>query len=103
MLYKDQTMKITASCDVNMMTKSVVSIAAIVGYNHCHMLWYGIKDALHVSVGCSSPCGFHILPKLIWCSSRGCILGQSLCKHGPHVSWIGDRSGEQAEQGSNSI
>ncbi|GFY02674.1 uncharacterized protein TNCV_3505541 [Trichonephila clavipes] len=28
---------------------------------------------------------FHTLPKLIWCSSWGCNLGQSLSNHGPHV------------------
>ncbi|PRD28836.1 UNVERIFIED_CONTAM: hypothetical protein NCL1_31251 [Trichonephila clavipes] len=31
------------------------------------------------------PRSFHTLPKLIWCSSWGCNLGQSLSNHGPHV------------------
>ncbi|GFT74167.1 hypothetical protein TNCV_2717061 [Trichonephila clavipes] len=35
MLYKDQTFKIPALCDVWMMKKSVASVAVIVGYNPC--------------------------------------------------------------------
>ncbi|GFV85222.1 DUF5641 domain-containing protein [Trichonephila clavipes] len=35
MLCKDQKIKITASCDVWMMTKSVINVAATVGYNRC--------------------------------------------------------------------
>ncbi|GFV93697.1 uncharacterized protein TNCV_365981 [Trichonephila clavipes] len=35
-MYEGQTIKNTASCDVSMMTKSIVSVAAIVAYNHCH-------------------------------------------------------------------
>ncbi|GFW20263.1 uncharacterized protein TNCV_1855861 [Trichonephila clavipes] len=31
------------------------------------------------------PSSFPTLPKLIWCSSWGCNLGQSLSNHGPHV------------------
>ncbi|PRD34972.1 UNVERIFIED_CONTAM: hypothetical protein NCL1_12936 [Trichonephila clavipes] len=64
MLYKDQMMKITASCDVWMTTKSVVSVASIVVYNRCHTPRHRIKEALDVWVGYSSPC----------C----CIPGQSL-------------------------
>ncbi|GFX48677.1 hypothetical protein TNCV_407861 [Trichonephila clavipes] len=74
-----------ASCDVWLMTKPVVSVAAIVGYNSSQMPWDRIKDVLVASLRYSTPYGFHILPKLIWCSSRGLIPGQSLCKHGPHV------------------
>ncbi|GFU87638.1 uncharacterized protein TNCV_2935601 [Trichonephila clavipes] len=33
------------------------------------------------------PSSFHTLPKLIWCDSWGCNLGQSLSNHGPHVSY----------------
>ncbi|GFX33371.1 uncharacterized protein TNCV_812331 [Trichonephila clavipes] len=76
MLYKDQTIKITASCDVWMMTKSVASIDAIVGYNHCHTPRHRINEAFDVSLGYSSRCGIHILPKLIRCSSGWCIPGQ---------------------------
>ncbi|GFU90285.1 uncharacterized protein TNCV_2717431 [Trichonephila clavipes] len=36
-VYKHQTIKITDSCDVWMMTKSVFRVATIVVYNHCHM------------------------------------------------------------------
>ncbi|GFT87747.1 uncharacterized protein TNCV_4000961 [Trichonephila clavipes] len=89
MLYKDQTIEITASYDTWMMTKSVVSVAAIVDYNHCHTARHRVKEALDVFLGYSSPCGFHILQKFILCSNGWCILGTSLCKHGPHV---GDRS-----------
>ncbi|GFV81218.1 uncharacterized protein TNCV_4772461 [Trichonephila clavipes] len=31
------------------------------------------------------PSSFHTLPKLIWCSSWGCNLGQSLSNHELHV------------------
>ncbi|GFS64922.1 uncharacterized protein TNCV_1584231 [Trichonephila clavipes] len=68
MLYKDQTIKITASCDV-WMTKSIVSVATIVGYNCCHTPQHRIKEALDVFLGHSIPRGLPILPKLIWCSS----------------------------------
>ncbi|GFS57754.1 uncharacterized protein TNCV_2908691 [Trichonephila clavipes] len=85
MLYKDRHIKITASCDVWMMKKSVVSAAAIVDYNRCHTPRHGIKEAFDVSFRYSSTCGFLILPKLIWRKSDWCIPGQSLCKHGSHV------------------
>ncbi|GFX62863.1 hypothetical protein TNCV_3351891 [Trichonephila clavipes] len=67
MLYKDQTIKIT-SCAEWMMTKLVVSVATIVGYNRCHTLRHRIKKALDVSLGYSSPFDFRVLPKLIWTS-----------------------------------
>ncbi|GFS62971.1 uncharacterized protein TNCV_2054461 [Trichonephila clavipes] len=98
MLYKDQTILIAASCDVWMITISVVSIAAIKDYNSCHTPRHRIKEALDVSLGYSSPCGFHILPKLIWCSIGWCIPVQSLCKHGPHVSDWRDRENKQAKK-----
>ncbi|GFS96537.1 uncharacterized protein TNCV_3943361 [Trichonephila clavipes] len=85
MLYRDQTIKITASCDVWTMTKSVVSVAAIVDYNRCLTPRHRIKESLVVPLGFNSLCGFHILPKLIWCRSGWCIPRQSLCKHGPRV------------------
>ncbi|GFV59462.1 hypothetical protein TNCV_4921531 [Trichonephila clavipes] len=65
--------KITASCDKWIMTKSVASVAAIGDYNHCHMPRQRIKEALDVSLEYSSPCGFHILPNLICCTSEWCI------------------------------
>ncbi|GFV53798.1 uncharacterized protein TNCV_1592211 [Trichonephila clavipes] len=79
-LYKDQTIKITASCDVWRRTKLAVRGAAIVGYNHFHTPRHKIKEALDVPavpLGYSSPCGFPVLPKLIWCSSGECIQGES--------------------------
>ncbi|GFY11936.1 hypothetical protein TNCV_4974361 [Trichonephila clavipes] len=85
MLYKDERIKITVFCDVGMIITSVVNVATNFGYNLCHTPRYRIKEASDVSLRYSSPWGFHILPKLIWCSSRECIPGQSLCKHGPHA------------------
>ncbi|GFX80138.1 hypothetical protein TNCV_2107841 [Trichonephila clavipes] len=57
MLYKDQTIEVTAFCDVWMRIKSVVSVAAIIRYNRCHAHQQGIKEALGVSLRYSSPCG----------------------------------------------
>ncbi|GFS92832.1 uncharacterized protein TNCV_1162201 [Trichonephila clavipes] len=67
MVYKDQI----DSSEVWMIIKSVVSAAAIMGCNHCHTPRHRIKEALDVSLGYgyNSPRGFHILPKLICCSS----------------------------------
>ncbi|GFS71104.1 uncharacterized protein TNCV_5049071 [Trichonephila clavipes] len=84
-MYEDQAIKITASCDSWMRTKSVIRVAAISGYSRCHTLRHRIKETLDVSLVYGSPCGFHILSKLIWCSSGGCIPGQLLWKRGPHV------------------
>ncbi|GFX01206.1 transposable element Tcb1 transposase [Trichonephila clavipes] len=64
MLYKDETIKITISCNVWMMTKSVVSVAAIVGYNHCHTPRHRIKEALDVSLGYRSPSSFKHIAKV---------------------------------------
>lgn len=83
--YKDQMIGCTTSCEVRKMMKSVVTVAATAGYNHCCMPRHWIKDNLDVLVGYSSPCCFHILPKLIWCSSTWCILGQSFCNHRPDI------------------
>ncbi|GFW32529.1 hypothetical protein TNCV_676871 [Trichonephila clavipes] len=85
MLYKDQTIKITASCDEWMMTNSAVSVSDIVGYSHCYAPQHKSKEALDVSLGYTSPCGFSILPKLVCCSRGWCIPGQSLCKQGLYV------------------
>ncbi|GFW36674.1 uncharacterized protein TNCV_1956741 [Trichonephila clavipes] len=51
MLYKDQTITVTASCDLWMMTESVVSVDVIIGYNWCHTPRHRIKEALDVSLG----------------------------------------------------
>ncbi|GFY30534.1 hypothetical protein TNCV_3522971 [Trichonephila clavipes] len=78
------------------MAKLEVSVATIIGYNRCTRL--GIEsEALDVFLGYSSPSGFHILQKLIWCSSGG-VWASMGCTFS-----IGDRSAEQAGQGSNSI
>ncbi|GFS90706.1 hypothetical protein TNCV_3771301 [Trichonephila clavipes] len=67
------------------MTKSVVSVAAIVGRKGYHTHKYRIKEVMDVFLGYSSPCGFDALQKFISCSNGWCIPGQSLCKRGPHV------------------
>ncbi|GFT06041.1 hypothetical protein TNCV_1594741 [Trichonephila clavipes] len=51
-----------------MIAKSVDLAAIIVGYGHGHTARYRITDALNVFLWYSSPCGFHMLSKLIWCS-----------------------------------
>ncbi|GFS95880.1 hypothetical protein TNCV_2259451 [Trichonephila clavipes] len=61
------------------MTISVVSVAVIDRYNSCHTPGHKINRGLDVSSGYSSPCVFHMLPKLIWCSSGWCTLNL-LCK-----------------------
>ncbi|GFX51891.1 uncharacterized protein TNCV_3063091 [Trichonephila clavipes] len=99
MLYKDQMIKITASCNVWMMIKSVVSVARNAGYNHCNTLRHEIKEALNVFLGYRSPCGFHILAKLIWCNREWCIPVQSLCKHEPHTfALVIDRENKQVKE-----
>ncbi|PRD23139.1 UNVERIFIED_CONTAM: hypothetical protein NCL1_47226 [Trichonephila clavipes] len=51
MLYKDQAIEISASCDMWIMINLVVSEDAIVGYNRCHKPQHRFKDALEVSLG----------------------------------------------------
>ncbi|GFT05043.1 hypothetical protein TNCV_530981 [Trichonephila clavipes] len=68
-----------------MTTKSIVSVATIVGFNRCHTPRHRLKDALDVSLEYGCLCGLDMLPKLIWCSSGWCIRSQSLGKHGRHV------------------
>ncbi|GFV27317.1 uncharacterized protein TNCV_3795121 [Trichonephila clavipes] len=46
---------------------------------------HSFKEILDVFVGYSRPSSFQTLPKLIWCGSCGCNLGQSLSSHRPHV------------------
>ncbi|GFU91204.1 hypothetical protein TNCV_4925341 [Trichonephila clavipes] len=78
-----------------MITKSVDCVVTIAGYNPCHTSRHRIKEALDVSLGCSSPFGFHRLSELIWFNSGLCITSQSLCNHGPHAfdwGWIGRTS-----------
>ncbi|GFY26294.1 uncharacterized protein TNCV_24921 [Trichonephila clavipes] len=55
MLYEDQTIQITASYEVWMMTKSIVNVAAIVGYNRCPTPRHRIEESLDVSLGYKSP------------------------------------------------
>ncbi|GFX26838.1 uncharacterized protein TNCV_1840111 [Trichonephila clavipes] len=52
------------------------------------------------SWGTAVSSSFHTLPKLIWCGSWGCDLGQSLSNHVPHVFyrrkvWRASRPGKQ--------
>ncbi|GFW19538.1 hypothetical protein TNCV_1604301 [Trichonephila clavipes] len=74
-----------------MTTKSVDSVATIVGYTHCHMSRHSIKEVLDVSLGYSSPCGFHILQKFIWCGNGG-VSRARRCASMDHTFSIGDRS-----------
>ncbi|GFY09552.1 uncharacterized protein TNCV_4322301 [Trichonephila clavipes] len=93
-LYKDQTIKITASCDVWMMTKSVVCVATIVGYNRCHTPRHSIKKALDVSLGFGS---LHVASTYCQSSSgvaAGGVSRGSRCSSMDHTFSIGVRSGE---------
>ncbi|GFX38322.1 hypothetical protein TNCV_3813681 [Trichonephila clavipes] len=45
------------------MTKSVVGVAAILGYNHCNLPRHRIKVALDVSLGYRSPCSITYMAK----------------------------------------
>ncbi|GFW66490.1 uncharacterized protein TNCV_3310091 [Trichonephila clavipes] len=58
--------------DERTLPESVDRVAAIVGDHRCHTPRH-------------SSSSFHTLPKLIWCGSWGCNLGQSLSNHGPQV------------------
>ncbi|GFX61702.1 transposable element Tc1 transposase [Trichonephila clavipes] len=44
------------------------------------------QPTLDVFLGYSRPSSFHLLPKLIWCGSWRCNLGQSLSNHEPQVA-----------------
>ncbi|GFX12604.1 hypothetical protein TNCV_3157251 [Trichonephila clavipes] len=79
------------------MMKLVVNADVIAGYNRFHTPRHRIKDTLDVTSGYSSPCSFHRLPKLIWCSIGGRI-PESRCASNYHTFRIGDRSIEQAGQ-----
>ncbi|GFW74277.1 uncharacterized protein TNCV_2524801 [Trichonephila clavipes] len=65
--------------------ESVARVAAIVGDHRCHTPRYGFKETLDVFLRYSRPSSLHTLPKLIWCGSWGCNMGQPLSNHGPHV------------------
>ncbi|GFT39983.1 uncharacterized protein TNCV_2110861 [Trichonephila clavipes] len=87
-------------CGVWFLPESVARVAAIVGDHRCHTPRHLFKETLDVFWGYSRPCCFHSLPKLIWCGSWGCNLGQSLSNYGPHVfyrrkirraSWLGKK------------
>ncbi|GFY21971.1 hypothetical protein TNCV_3296151 [Trichonephila clavipes] len=69
--------KITASGDVWMMPKSVVSVIAIVGFNPCHTPQYRIKEALDVSL--SSATSHHDISKLE--SDHRDVAGRSCIQH----------------------
>ena len=85
MLTKYQMIKFIDFCEVWFLPKSVATVAAIVGDHRCHTPRHWFKETLDVFLGYSRPSRFHTLPKLIWCGSWGCNLGQSLSNHGPHV------------------
>ncbi|GFU73738.1 hypothetical protein TNCV_1659511 [Trichonephila clavipes] len=99
MLYKDQTIKITTSCDVWMMTKSVVSFATIVGYNDCHTPRHRIKG-----FGCIVEVqqSMHLpsIAKVDFVKQGSWTLR---CENMDNMFLIVDRSGEHTGQESNSI
>ncbi|GFW64276.1 hypothetical protein TNCV_2415261 [Trichonephila clavipes] len=87
------------------MTKSIVSVAAIVGYKCCHTPRHRIKEVFDVSLGYSS---LHVAST--YCQScSGVAVGggggsrDNRCASVDHAFSIGERSGKQAGQGSNSI
>ncbi|GFS54353.1 uncharacterized protein TNCV_4808621 [Trichonephila clavipes] len=77
--------KFIVFCEVWFLPESVARVATIVGDHRCHMPLHLFKETLDVFLGYSIPSSFHALPKLIWCGSWGCNLGQSLSNHGSHV------------------
>ncbi|GFX67158.1 hypothetical protein TNCV_2185051 [Trichonephila clavipes] len=84
-----------------MMTKLLISVATIVGFNRCHTNHHKIKQALDVTLGNSSPCGVHIIP--ICGVAVGGVSRSSRCAIMDHTFLVSDRSEEQAGKGSNSI
>ncbi|GFU92775.1 uncharacterized protein TNCV_3683221 [Trichonephila clavipes] len=72
-------------CEVGFLPESVARVAATVGDHLCHTPRHSFRETLDVVLGYSRPSSFHTLPKLFWCGSWGCNLGQSLSNHGPHV------------------
>ncbi|GFU34406.1 uncharacterized protein TNCV_1991791 [Trichonephila clavipes] len=86
-------------CAVWFLPESVARVAAIVRHHHCYTPQRWFKETSDVFLGYSRPINFHTLPKLIWCGSSGCNLGQSL----NNMFSIYERSGERAGQESNSI
>ncbi|GFS66491.1 uncharacterized protein TNCV_3857131 [Trichonephila clavipes] len=72
-------------CEVRFLPESLARVASIVGDHRCHTPWQLFKETLDVFLGYSGPSNFPSLPKLIWCGSWACNLGQSLSNHGPHV------------------
>ncbi|GFX94655.1 uncharacterized protein TNCV_3088841 [Trichonephila clavipes] len=100
MLTKYQIIKFIDLCEVWFLPESVAKLAVIVGDHHRHTTRQGFKETSDVFCWYSRPNSFHTLPKLIWCGSWKCNLGQSLSNHGPHV--FGKIYEKRADQGSNS-
>ncbi|GFX60586.1 uncharacterized protein TNCV_3061591 [Trichonephila clavipes] len=96
MLTKYQMIKFIDFCEVWFLPESVARVAAIVGDHRCHTSRHLLKDILDVFLRYNRPSSFHTLPKVTCCGRWGCNLGQLLFS-------IGERSGERAGQGSNSI
>ncbi|GFU85612.1 uncharacterized protein TNCV_1719031 [Trichonephila clavipes] len=72
-------------CEVWFLPESVARVPAIVGDHCCHMPRHCFKETLDVFLEYSRPSSLHTLPKLFWCGSWGCNLGQSLSNLGPHI------------------
>ncbi|GFW32502.1 uncharacterized protein TNCV_676601 [Trichonephila clavipes] len=68
--------------------------------SHCAPCYFFNQASFIPLVSFYRPSSFPTLPKLIWCGSLGCNLGQSLINHGPHVFywrkiWRTSRPGKQ--------
>ncbi|GFT29008.1 hypothetical protein TNCV_3586591 [Trichonephila clavipes] len=97
MLYKDGTIKITASCGVCMMTKSVVSVATIVAMPAAPRLGIESKRPWMLPWGTAIHAASTYLQ-----SGSGVVVGgvsrANRCASLDHSISVGDRSGEQAGQ-----
>ncbi|GFX35989.1 uncharacterized protein TNCV_4215111 [Trichonephila clavipes] len=86
--------------EVKFLPESVARVAAFVEDHRCHTPRHCFKETLDVFLGYGTTSSFHTLPKLIWCGSWGCNLGQPLSNYGPHVFyrrkiWRASRPGKR--------
>ncbi|GFS85472.1 transposon Tf2-9 polyprotein [Trichonephila clavipes] len=72
--------KITASCDVWMMTKSVVSVATIISHNRCHPPRHRIKEALNCVIGVQQSMRNKIIEALIDSGSSVSLIREDVNK-----------------------
>ena len=91
MFCKDQTIKITTSRELWMIIKSVVSVAAIIGYID-YWLQHRIKETLHASLG------YRVHKASRYCQScsgkaAGRVSRANRCASMCYTLSIGDRTG----------